>query len=289
MNLTNNKPSPLLVTAKKGKSMKKRAIALSVASIMSAQSIAFAQASDRTAGIGTQATAQAQANIAKIHADLLKLDQSLDQVAKAIETRDQQGNVLNGAAVFGAAAGLGLSAFAYFTTNSRHGEGGGGIVGLFMGVAGMGTSLLSSGSGALSLLRKDKASSEAVEAKINEIKGQVSVELAQSNDKMTKGLLTELNTKLDALKTSLASYQQDESVTKRDLVIAQISQAMGAAMLMYGMTQKESKMVSVGALIMTAGNIASVIRGMSDSQADQVLKEINLTKQSLRTAAAALN
>ncbi|NUN06457.1 MAG: hypothetical protein HUU57_11925 [Bdellovibrio sp.] len=269
--------------------MKKRVIALSVASIMSAQSIAFAQAADRTAGIGEQATVQAQANIAKIHADLLKLDQSLDQVAKAIETRDQQGNVLNGAAVVGAAAGLGLSAIAYFATNSRHGEGGGGIVGLFIGVAGMGSSLLSSGSGVLSLLRKDKASADAVEAKINEIKGQVSVELAQSNDKMTKGLLTELNTKLDGLQASLISYQQDESATKRDLVIAQISQAMGTAMLMYGMTQKQSKMVSVGALIMTAGNIASVIKGMSDSQADQILKEIELTQKSLRTAAAALN
>ncbi|HEY1079867.1 MAG TPA: hypothetical protein VGE46_07210 [Bdellovibrio sp.] len=269
--------------------MKKRVIALSVASIMSAQSIAFAQALDRTAGIGNQAIAQAQSNVAKIHADLVKLDQSLDQVAKAIETRDKQGNILNGAAVVGAAAGLGLSAFAYFATNSRHGEGGGGIVGLFIGVAGMGSSLISSGSGALSLVRKDKASSEAVDAKINEIKGQVSVELAQSNDKMTKGLLTELNTKLDALQTSLASYQEDESATKRDLVIAQVSQAMGTAMLMYGMTQKQSKLVSVGALIMTAGNIASVIKGMSDSQAEEVLKEIDLTKKSLRTAAAALN
>lgn len=272
--------------------MKKRVIALSVAAAMSAQSIAFAQTTDRTAGIGTQAVSQAKMNMAKIQSDLLNLDQSLDLIAKSIAERDKKGSVANGAAVAGATIGLGLSAMSFFALKSRHGEGGAGIIGLLAALGAAGSSFIAASAGGLSTVQKSSASVAAsdLEKQVEQTQEQIKLELNNSQDKMTVGMAKELLQSLENLKGSLAAYQKDETTTTRSLLAAHLSEAIGAALTVYGMSQKNnSRLVNIGVLLMSAGNIARVVEGISDSQADLVLKEIERTKSSLRIAAAALN
>ncbi|AFY00783.1 hypothetical protein [Bdellovibrio bacteriovorus] len=271
--------------------MKKRAIALTVATAISAQSIAFAQATDRTAGIGSQAVAQAKMNMAQIQSDLLSLDQSLDQIAKSISERDNKGRVANAAAVAGATIGLGLTALSY-ASKSRHGEGGSGIIALFAVLSASAVSVVAAGSGGIGSIQKRGAvaSTTDLEKQIEQTQEQIRTELNNSPDKISVGLANELFQSLDDLKGSLAAYQKDETTTARGLVASHLSQAMGAAMTVYGLSLKSnSPLVNIGVVMMSAGNIARVVQGISDSQAELVLQEITHTRSSLRQAAEALN
>ncbi|MEK2644645.1 hypothetical protein [Bdellovibrio sp. BCCA] len=265
--------------------MSSKILCLTLAGMISMQSGAFAQ--DRTAGIGEEQIKTAKENVQSLKAELLSLDQALVATKTAIEKRDSKGSILSGSAVAGAAVGLGLSVYATFKFRARGGSGDG-ILGLLAGAASV---LMSAGSVGLSVAGqavKPEADVTKLNEQLTKAEQEVKEALSQTTDKSSAALLKNLEVSLQGARKTLNEYSENESSTSKNKLIAQIAQAAGAAITVYGVTQKESRATLIGPLVMSAGNIGQIISGLSDSEAELVVKEIENTRQALRSSAMAL-
>lgn len=263
----------------------KRTITLSVAAVMISQSVAFAQV-DRTAEVTGQAIAQAQQNITALRANLVQLDASLEQTAKAITERDNSGGITNGLTIAGASIGLGLSALSYFTVKSgREGSGIGAMIGIGTALATTITSIVT-GTGSADL-KKDIDTAQ-VDQQLDALEKEIAAN-SQGQSKETSALLLQLSASVSGMRTSLQDYQKSEDETDRNKLLAHLSQGVGTALLFYSLTQRDSnKAAVIGGILMSAGNLTRIVAGLSDSQAESVLKEIKATPSSLRVAATIL-
>ncbi|WP_374078595.1 hypothetical protein [Bdellovibrio bacteriovorus] len=266
--------------------MSSKLLSLTLAGIIGMQSVAMAQ-TDRTAGIGEEQIKTAQENVRAIKAQLLTLDQALAAAKETLEKRDSKGSILSGSAVAGAALGLGLSAYATFAFRARGGSGSG-ILGLLAGAASVVASASSAGLSVAGQAVKPKADLSDLNTQLTKAEAEVQEALKTTSDKSSAALLKQLETSLKSVRGSLAEYSESESSISKNKLIAQITQAAGAAITVYGVTQKESKAVLIGPLLMSAGNLGQIVGGLSDSEANVVLNEIENTRRSLTTAAMAL-
>lgn len=263
----------------------KRTITLSVAAVMISQSVAFAQM-DRTAEITGQAISQAQQNISALRTNLVQLDTALEQTAKTIDARDNSGGITNALTIAGAAAGLGLSVISYFSVKSR--TAGSGLLGMFTVAGSLVASMTSIVTGTGSSLLKKDVDTKALADQLDAIEKEIAANKA-GQSKEASAILNQLSDSVSGMKASLKDYQQDENSTDRTKLLAHLSQGIGTALLFYSLTQKDSnKAVVIGGLLLSAGNLTRIVAGLSDSQAESVLKEIEATRMSLRTAAAVL-
>jgi hypothetical protein len=268
------------------KIMKNKTLSLTLASLMSLQSVGFAN-TDRTDGIGEQAISTAKENLAALNQQMLLLDQSLARAEETITARDDKGGITNGLAVAGAGLGLGLSAMSYLTI--RRGGEGAGLGLLFLSAFSIGASVLSMVTGLTSQALKPGANTKTVETQLSEAQKSVTAALVQAaQNKTTSVVLIQMNLALKNTQEALAQYQTQESEVSRNRLVSQASQLIGSALMVYGVTKRESRAPMIGALVMTAGNLASVISGLQGSQAEAVLKEIQKSRESLRFASAAL-
>ena len=266
-----------------------RIIALSVATILSVQCIAFAQVPDRTTGIGAKSIAAAQSNIKNLHSDLEKLDQALAQIAQSIETRDKKGSIANAAAVTGTAIGLGASVISFLNVST--GQGSYMALGMLVGMFATVTTFAAGIAGGVSALQKTSVPVEQMSQAIEQIQTQVSTDLNNTNDSSAKSVLSELKTSLTGLQTSLMAYEKDDSSSTRNRLLSHFAQVAGTAITVYGFSPKgldTPYILAVGTLLMSAGNIARIAESMSDSQVEQVLSEIAKTRTAVRSAASAL-
>lgn len=266
--------------------MKTKALSLTLAGLMSVQSIGFANEADRTAGIGDQAITAAKTNLQTLNHEILLLDQALSKAADSITKRDDRGGFTNGIAVAGAGLGLGLSAMSYLSF--RKGGEGSGIGGMFLATFSIGATLSSLGNGATSQALKTKAETTELEKQLSEAQKSVETAMAQTSDKATAVALTQMGLAIKNTQSSLSSYQAQESEVSRNRLVAQASQLVGTAILVYGITQENSRLPMLGLMIMNAGNIGAVLSGLQGSEAQDILKEINQTRDSLKVVSAAL-
>jgi hypothetical protein len=87
---------------------------------------------------------------------------------------------------------------------------------------------------------------------------------------------------------ALASYKDQESEMTMNRLGSSVTQLVGAAMLAYGVTQRNSNLPMFGLMIMNVGNLGAFLSGLQGSEAKDVLKEIQQTRDSLKVASAAL-
>lgn len=269
--------------------MNTRIIALSVATVLSAQSIAFAQAPDRTIGVGAKSIAEAQANLKSLQGDLVKLDQALAQIAQSIETRDKKGSIANAAAVTGTAIGLGASVISFLNVST--GQESFMALGMLVGMFATVTTFAAGTAGGVSVLQKTSVPVEQMSITIAQIQTQVGTDLANAKDNSAKNVLSELKKSLAGLQTSLVAYTQDDSSSTRNRLLTHFAQVAGTAITVYGFSPKgldTPYILAVGTLLMSAGNIGRMIEAMSDSQVEQVLGEIAKTRATVRDAVLAL-
>lgn len=266
--------------------MKTKTLSLSLAALMSAQSIGLAN-TDRTEGIGQKAVLSAQENLTVLKAKVLSLDQSLESAAKSIEARDQRGGLTNGLAVASAGLGIGLSAMAYL--NVTKGSAGSGLSGMLFGVLSIGASVNSMIMGKTSKTIKTTADTKALEAQLAATQQNINSALIQAKDKASLNALAQLSLSLKNTQDSLSEYQDQESDVARNRLVSQASQLVGVTMVVFAISNKSvERILPLGLLAMNGGNLGAMISGFQGSKAEEVLKEIQQTRQALRAAAASL-
>ncbi|WP_291515519.1 hypothetical protein [Bdellovibrio sp. ArHS] len=263
--------------------MSSKIISLTVAGLIGLQSAAMAQ--DRTAGIGDEQIRIAKENVRALKAEIQSLDKALGDAQVAIEKRESRGTFANGTAVTGAAIGLGLSAIAALTI--KKGTGGQALNGYLTGALSAVISLSSAGLGLIGQARKTDVDTKSLEEQLKLAETQVQSAISVA-DKQTSAVLKQLNSSLTTVRQSLNEYTISEDSISQNKLFSQIAQASGVAITVYGMTQRESKALLVGPLVMSAGNLGQVLGGLSDSDAEKVIAEIKATRLSLMAAAVNL-
>lgn len=266
--------------------MKTKALSLTLAGLMSIQSVGFAQQADRTTGIGDQAISTAQNNLQALNREVLLLDQALANAAESITLRDSKGGITNGVAVVGAGIGLGLSAMSYLSFHK--GAEGSGIGGMILAAGSIGASALSLINGGVSQLRKTKVETTQLEQQLIEAQKNLEVSLAQNTDKASTAALTQMGLAIKNTQSALASYKDQESEMTTNRLVSQAAQLVGTAMLAYGVTQRNSNLPMFGLMIMNVGNLGALLSGVQKSEAQDLLKEIQQTRDSLKVASAVL-
>lgn len=261
----------------------KSKIALGLSLLLSTQSlIAAPQPSvDRTAGIGAQQIEKAQANLTILRSEIVKMDQVLAKLQSDIAMRESKGHWLNGISVVGAGLGLGLSAMATFMFNSRGGSGAG-ISGAIYGAASILLSVGSLASGTTRSALQERFNPQEADLSLEKSQKQIEQTLLATNEKSTKSLLIQLSEGIKASRQSLLEYTESESSDSRNKFIAQVAQAAGVALTVFGTTQRQSPLVGIGVVVMTAGNIGQIVGTLSEGEADVLLKEIETTRRSLQ-------
>ncbi len=271
--------------------MKTKALSLTLAGLISVQSSGYAN-SDRTEGVGEQAISNAKENLGAINHELILLDQTLSNTLEAIRTKTGKGRFANGLAVAGAGLGLGLSALAHMSL--RKGRDEGSLYNLLflsvLGVFSVGATVSSTMGGLTSKVLKPSTDTKTIGIQLAEAQKNITAALAQtSNDKNTSAVLTQLGLSIKSTQNSLVQYQTQESEVSRNRLVSQVGQLIGSALVIYSFTQRESKAsMMIGTLVMNAGNLAALISGLQGAQTEVIIKEIQMTRASLRAASAAL-
>jgi len=265
--------------------MKTKAISLTLATLMSVQTVAHAN-TDRTEGIGQQAVLTAQESIAAIQAQMVTLDQSLERAAKAVENRDSKGGITNSIAIGAAVVGVGLATSAYFTV--RKGGEGSGLGGLLAGAMAVGATVVSAVTGLTSQGLKTSVDTKELEAQLDASQKSIEAAIAQTTDKVTAVSLTQLNLTLKNTQLALTAYQTDKSDESKVRLSAQGAQIAGGAISLLSLRFRIPAGFLLGPALMSAGSLTAIIAGMDSEDAETVLKEIQQTRDSLKIAQAAL-
>lgn len=261
----------------------KSTLTLGISLILASQSIhAIPKSSqDRTSGIASQQLQNAQANLLALRNEIVKMDQALAQLEVEIVNRESKGHWLNGISVVGAGLGLGLSAMATFMFKSRGGSGSG-ISGAIYGAASILLSVGSLASGTTRSALQDKFNPQDADLALATSQKQIDQQINSTSEKSTKSLLIQLSEGIKASRLSLQEYTQSENSDSRNKFLAQVAQAAGVALTVFGTTQRQSPLVGIGVVVMTAGNIGQIIGTLSEGDADVLLKEIEATRRSLQ-------
>lgn len=269
--------------------MRTKTLTLSMAAIMSLQSIGYANTS-RINDIGEQAITNAQNDIASLKSQVAALDLTLEQAAKDIEKRDHRGGITNGLAVTGAGMSLGLAAAAYLTV--QKGGTRAGVSGLIIGFVSTAASVGALLMGGTSQIRKALANPDTkeLETQLTEAQKNVDAMLAQNTDKATANTLNQLNLTLKNVQSSLQAYKSDQNDSSMARLASQASQLLGMAMVTYAVVTKKSgeTLFQIGLVTMNVGNLGAIVTGFMGEDADAVLKEIQQTRAALKVSTAGL-
>lgn len=268
----------------------KKLIPLSLSLVLSIQTAALATQSqaDRTAGIGLSEAQKAKANLQNLSQEIRKLDGALAQLQNQIEKREAKANWLNGVSVAGAGVGLGLSAMATFMFKANNGSGSG-IGGAIYGAGAILFSVGSAVTGAAKTALKPEVDKTQLADQLILAQNKIDNSVLATSDKVTKSLLIQLSENIKASREALAEYSANDTSDTRTYFYSQIAQATGVALTVFGTTQKQSRLVGIGAMVMSAGNLGQIVGTLTDSEATVVLKEIENTRRALAINLRALN
>jgi 3-dehydroquinate dehydratase len=255
--------------------MTKKLLCFSIVGAIASQSVAFAStANERVDALSSQSIVAAQKNLDALRTDLMNLDDALANASKSIREREEKGIFANGAAVTGAAIGLGLSAFTLVALKSKTGAIGGVIVGALASAA----TLVSAGSGGIGSMIKPEVNVESLDEQLNLSQEEIkkAQDTASSNDE--KILYRQLSRDLADIQKSVRNFDDRADTIKRGRIMSQIAQATGAALTVFSVTNYGSRLRVIGPLVGTAGNLGAVIMGLKASQAQDLLSEIDKTR-----------
>jgi hypothetical protein len=268
--------------------MKNKVIALSLASVMSFQSLAFAQ-SARVDAISTSSVIAADKELMTIRHDIQRLDEALAETALAIQERQENGGIASIVSVSSASLGLALAAVS-MTVGGLGADSG---VGKLIAMAGFGiVAIKTSSSAALRLVSEVQRGStnNTEEAHDALIKAQQEIQAARATETLNpKSLetLAQLELSLATIQNSLEDYKDRENLNKGLRLTAMLTQAAGAAVSFYmaaGMMNGygvSKTGAALGPILMTVGNISAIISVLSPSKAEIVLVEIGKTRAAL--------
>lgn len=111
------------------------------------------------------------------------------------------------------------------------------------------------------------------------VRDNVKASFSDLNDDDTNQQLADLDTRLQYLLGDLGRFNQEENEDAKAKVKAQLAQVIGVALSVAGGTMGRSDLVTLGSVILSVGNISTLIRSMDDSQAELILKEIKDTRK----------
>ena len=263
--------------------MNKKVVSMSLAALMMSQSAAFAQV-DRTQGVADQAISQAKKNMSALQAQLTQLDKALQETEDMITKRDNSGGITNGLSIGAAAVGIGLTSLAMI--NLKLGGEGRGLGSMFLGAGALISTLTSIVTGGGSALLKSYAETAKIDQQLAEVEAEISK--AKNLDKESASALVLLSHSVSEMRATLKDYQKNEDSTDRNRLLSHAAQAAGAAVMFFSLRSRVNATATMGLVLLNAGSLSRIITGMSDSQADQVLKEIRSTRTSLKLAAGSL-
>lgn len=263
--------------------MNKKVVSMSLAALMMSQSAAFAQV-DRTQGVADQAISQAKKNMSALQAQLTQLDKALQETEDMITKRDNSGGITNGLSIGAAAVGIGLTSLAMI--NLKLGGEGRGLGSMFLGAGALISTLTSIVTGGGSALLKSDAETAKIDQQLAEVEAEISK--AKNLDKESASALVLLSHSVSEMRATLKDYQKNEDSTDRNRLLSHAAQAAGAAVMFFSLRSRVNATATMGLVLLNAGSLSRIITGMSDSQADQVLKEIRSTRTSLKLAAGSL-
>lgn len=266
--------------------MRTKALSFTLAGVLSIQSFAFAGAADRTADIGNQAIATAQNHLQTLNHQILLLDQSLSDTEQAIAKRDDRGGITNALAVGSAGLGIALSAMSYFTFRGA-GEGSG-IGGMFLATFAVGAGINSLVNGAISQRLKTPVDPNTLQNQLVEAQKGVDAAIAENTDKNRAALLIQMSNSIKNTQQALTEYVSNSTSVTQNRLTSQGAQLVGTGILIYGLTHANSAAPMIGLMVSNVGNLGAVLTGFQKEHADEILKEIKETRESLKTVSAAL-
>lgn len=263
--------------------MNTKIISIATAVLMANQNLVYAL--DRTDGVTDQAVAQAQGEIQTLDVQLRHLDNSLAELQAQINSYDKSGNVLNGAAITGAAIGIGLTALSTFSLVSSK-DGSGAIIGVTAAIISGVVTAASAASGASSIAVKPDLNLDQTKSKISAVQEQIRQELQKSGDKSQNSkLLKVFSLNLAQAEAAIDNFQNQKDSVNQNKVLAQVSQTLGTALMIYGSTQRNGTgAMKLGVILATAGNIGSIVGGLRDDQINEIKSEIVKTRAALQAS-----
>lgn len=262
--------------------MNKKVISLSLAAIMSSQSMVYANV-DRTSIVTSEAIADAKENLAILGQNLAQLDKELDQIEKKIKARDNSGKFTNALTIAGAGIGIGLSVLAGMSLKIKSSSAGSGMIAILgvilSSIASVGTGLTS----ATSLKLQKDIDTKEIDTALSVIQSQIQSNMNEYQDNTTKVVLSSLNETIEKTRASIKDYQQDENSTDLQKIYSNFGLVVGTAITATGlMTKSGGKLLVVGSIVNSTSNLTQIIAGMSSSQAELVLEQIYALRSSLR-------
>lgn len=255
--------------------MKTRALSLTLVTLMTLQSAAWAQSS-RTEGIGDQEIARAQREMAILRHDLQRLSAALTETETALRERPSQGRMSNILSLGTAVTGLSLAVLAATTTMA-----GGKTRATLITVQ----TALSAVAGYVNYRETKDSPSEAADKAVSKARQEILAARASGSDNSeAMAELMKLDQALETLQSSLHDYKSQQTLSKRIHIAGMVSQTAGTAMsigLAVGILRSTS---SLGQILMASGNIATILQSLTPAKDGPVLDEIVKTRAAVNLA-----
>jgi replicative DNA helicase len=272
--------------------MKTKVLASVLAGVMSVQSVAMA--TSRVEAVGVAQAEAAKAEVSGLAESLKKLDDVLSDTYSNIEVRENNnkkavmGRFFNVINIGAATTGVAVGALAAYVATGRSGKG---IAMIVMGSVGAGLTAVSAISGGLGDLTRSRNTLSVDEADLllEKSVGGLSEIISSPGTEQVKSSAQQLRENLNELRKTLAAFKEDESDDMKIRISRELTQAAGVALIVAGMSTNgggatAERLLVLGSVIMSAGNIATALSMMGEEQAELVLKEIKSTRAVVQMA-----
>ncbi len=258
--------------------MKMRALSLTLAALMTCQSPVWALNS-RTDGIGDQQIALALQEMAIIRHDLERLKVSLTETEIALRSKTSPWRVSNILAVGTATVGLSLAALTATSTLTS-----GKVKWTIVTV----NAALSAVAGYLDYRETKYLSTDTADRAVIKARQEIMATRAvDSGDDGSSEALAQLDQSLKSIQTALNDYRKHQTLNRRIRLAGAISQTAGTAMSI-GLALGMVRQATLSRVLMTSGNIATIIQALTPAKTEQVLSEIAQTREAVNIALESL-
>lgn len=220
--------------------------------------------------------------------ELRTLDVTLEQTQTAIKNREGAGSFANGTAVIGAGLGVALIAVSKFAEMTSR-DGSGGIIGAIAKIFSVASSTVSIVGATSSLVLKPDVDVQSLDSQLSQLGHQISGEYLKSRKGNESFMLITLQDKIRATRTALKVYDKDKNAQTYTRASAAVAQTIGTALMVYGLTQRNSEgVLKLGVIISSVSMIGAIVVGLKHSDVKPILTEIEATRKTIADALAVL-
>lgn len=255
-----------------------------IAGVVSLQALVSHAETSRVDGIGERQIEAAQQNLSDMHKQMSALSTQLDALEASIKNRDEL-NRTDYAVI--AASGLGLFASLYLKSAIRSVQHNDGVIERV--VEGIALSVgLTVGAAIGGMEQKPNLNTESIESDVKTAEKAIMAQIRSNKNKEITAQLMALNIYLKGVTRSIDDYKANQNKLNLGRIASSVLQLVGPVLIMRG-TRSSEKLANIGMLIASLGNLGQLMTRLSDSQADQVLKEIKKTRDALATVTEMLD